>query len=191
METFHGVTFLTEAAHSKKKWRVQILRCGKQFYLGTYATAEEACRAWDNCVYYTRSWAKRETPMNRPDEWEGGELPQPNEFTLKALVKLRELYPSLEVDIAEEKNRRASDALETAAMVCLQNIRGQTQILQQKLALAVSKLRLAEARVSDSEAEIQKRDRIIEGLRAQGSQQFFKKVGGDTVPATPVESHLG
>jgi hypothetical protein len=190
MQKLLGITFRPKSG-MRNPWKAQITRCGKSHYLGSFASAEDAARAYDNAAHYLEAWADgtNQTRLNFPKEWEQ-EIPAPNEMTLKHRTWLREKHPQMELEADQKRELKTSQALELDSAYHIEHITSSARKLQSSLSKSVGRLRYLEARVDGLEKEVEKRDRIIEGLRAQGGQQYFKRVGTETVPATPVESHL-
>lgn len=190
MEKLIGVKHSPETS-SKNPWKAQINRCGRTYYLGLFATPAEGCRAYDNAAYYLKAWSSNRaaTLMNYPEEYEQN-IPAPMLATIRVRQILRKLHPEMEKAEASKATLTTTQGLQLSVSDLFDSSKFIQTTLQTRFADCMSRLSLAEARLKQAEADIAQRDRIIEGLRLQGGQQFFKKVGDATVPATSVENHL-
>lgn len=148
---------------------------------------------YDNAAYYLKDWGsvRTGTRLNFPTEYEGSDIPGPLESTIKVRTWLRQHHPQMEQSAADRRDLRDSEKLELTAQRCIENAEQSLAQLRKHLSHALGRMKLMEARILGLESDAEKQKRVIEGLQNQGGQQIFKKVGGQVVPASQVDSHLG
>lgn len=188
---YRGVTF--QRALKTNPWKATILRCGINLYLGSYATAEQAARAYDNGSFHLQNFARHKQPsFNFPVDYHDSEAPgRPMiPHVVKAIELLRKRFPDEEKRQAGLESMNAADRLEKAADEITAKIIHFAEDLRTEIRVAAGKLRMFEASDVAQTEEIARLERTVKGLQAMGGQQLFQRVGGEVVPATPVEKHL-
>lgn len=186
-----GVRYLPQVS-ARKPWRACINRCNRSYYIGLYKSSQEACRAYDNAANYLKPWSSGRSviPLNFPGEWEK-EIPAPNKRTIYLRDRLRKSHPEKEIEAAGKKNINTGEELEHSMLALLDTVQSCTDVLRKRVTDSIGRVKMMEARIADLIEDVAKRERIIDGLRAQGGQQFFKLVTGKAPEQiTAVENHL-
>lgn len=191
MQDLIGVKFMPQVSQ-KCPWRAQVCKGGRAFYLGLFPRSDTACRAYDNAAYYLKAWGSTRMVVryNFPQEWEGAEIPPILPCVIKIRDTLRRIAPGMEEAVISRKDLKDSEYLELSTMEMLDSIHKNSTILQRRFADAISRLKLLEARLEQSDKDQTKKDNIIAGLRVQGGLQFFKKVNNESVPISQIEADL-
>lgn len=92
MKKFRGVTH--QPGSQTNQWRAQIVLGGKVEYLGSFATAEEAARAFDNAAFYAGQTGRcRRTKLNFPEDHAQEPYPPATERTLALIANLEARLP--------------------------------------------------------------------------------------------------
>lgn len=186
MKKYIGVTLLNKG---KLRWRAQIVRLGITFHIGNYATPNEAITAYDDAAYHLKHWNRSVTNLNEPEKWTQDSY-DPLPSTKRILAELRKRYPDFEA-LREERNRLTGlELLEREGLDALSMIDRSRETVRQSYCAAVARIRVLEAKNKAAEEQIKKLMATVNGLRAQGGTQFFRKVDGKATPTTEVDSHL-
>lgn len=117
------------------QFRSAIMLCGKIRYLGTYTTAEEAARVYDNAVFYLRRWFNRGLRrINFRDEWEHDSVPSIHPVVMELSERMKDEY-----GFRESKEDVLAKLLETVRKVEVAQF--EDRIDREKLQVEVAALR--------------------------------------------------
>lgn len=75
--------------YESKPWKAQLNARGHNYYLGSYATDEEAADAYDNAAYWLGLEGYRYKGLNFPDRYKVETCPAPTETTIRVLTHYR------------------------------------------------------------------------------------------------------
>lgn len=185
-----GTTLAKNALNGKKPWVAQIGFMGRSWHLGHFRTEEDAGKAYDNAAYHLKGYADREKALNFPFDYTHLPVPVSSNETLNLQTKLVQAFPNRIAETEADSKLTDDERLEKRAVDSLNAMALNVSELKGALRTLSASHRLAKHRLAQALIDIEKRDRVIEGLRAQGNTQFFRPVAGQMVPATPVDQHL-
>src|SRR6516164_6299098 len=93
MKKFRGIT--RQPGSQTNEWRAQIVSAGKVEYLGCFASAEQAARAFDNAAFYAaQTQRSRQRKLNFPEEYAQEPFPEQTERTRQIVADLESRVPN-------------------------------------------------------------------------------------------------